>query len=78
MIKKGFYLGLGISLLLTGCDLIEYHPYDVRIDGETGINVKNIRAVMDAGADTFVAGSAIFTAPDYAAVINLMRREMAD
>ena len=54
MIKKGFYLGLGISLLLTGCDLIEYHPYDVRIDGETGINVKNIERIENAcdGKDT--------------------------
>ncbi len=32
-------------LLLTGCDLIEYHPYDGRISGETGINAKNIARI---------------------------------
>ena len=37
----------------------------------------NIRAIAEAGADTFVAGSAIFGAPDYAAVIAGMRAELA-
>ncbi|PXW91556.1 ribulose phosphate 3-epimerase family protein, partial [Sphaerotilus hippei] len=42
-----------------------------------GIKVDNIRRVADAGADTFVAGSAIFNAPDYQAVIESMRGELA-
>jgi ribulose-phosphate 3-epimerase len=41
------------------------------VDG--GIKVDNIRRVADAGADTFVAGSAIFGQPDYKAVIDAMR-----
>ncbi|MEG0141238.1 MAG: ribulose-phosphate 3-epimerase, partial [Comamonas sp.] len=36
----------------------------------------NIRAVADAGADTFVAGSAIFNQPDYKAVIDQMRKNL--
>ncbi len=47
----------------------------LQVDG--GIKVDNIRAVADAGADTFVAGSAIFGQPDYAAVIAAMRARLA-
>ncbi len=47
----------------------------LEVDG--GIKVDNIAAVARAGADTFVAGSAIFNAPDYAATIRQMRGELA-
>ena len=50
-------------------------PVRLAIDG--GVNVDNIRAAADAGADTFVAGSAIFGAGDYAAVITRMRENLA-
>jgi ribulose-phosphate 3-epimerase len=50
---------------------------DIRLEVDGGIKVDNIRRVADAGADTFVAGSAIFGQPDYAAVITAMRRELA-
>ena len=36
------------AFLLAGCDMIEYHPYDLDIDGETGINAKNIRLIESA------------------------------
>jgi ribulose-phosphate 3-epimerase len=57
--------------------LIEASGRDVRLEVDGGIKVDNIRAVADAGADTFVAGSAIFGQPDYGAVIAAMRRELA-
>ncbi|MCS6766479.1 MAG: ribulose-phosphate 3-epimerase [Candidatus Protistobacter heckmanni] len=47
----------------------------LEVDG--GVKVDNIAAIAAAGADTFVAGSAIFNQPDYAAVIQAMRRELA-
>ena len=54
-------------------------PISLEVDG--GVKVANIRAVAEAGADTFVAGSAIFGAPDedggYRGVIGAMRRELA-
>ncbi|EGJ12379.1 ribulose-phosphate 3-epimerase [Rubrivivax benzoatilyticus] len=50
---------------------------DIRLEVDGGIKVDNIRRVADAGADTFVAGSAIFGQPDYAAVIAAMRAELA-
>ena len=49
---------------------------DIRLEVDGGIKVNNIRRVADAGADTFVAGSAIFGQPDYRAVIDAMRREL--
>ena len=54
-------------------------PISLEVDG--GVKVANIRAVAEAGADTFVAGSAIFSAPDedggYRGVIGAMRRQLA-
>ena len=47
----------------------------LEVDG--GIKVDNFAAVAAAGADTFVAGSAIFGQPDYEAVIRQMRAELA-
>jgi ribulose-phosphate 3-epimerase len=50
---------------------------DIRLEVDGGIKVENIRRAADAGADTFVAGSAIFGKPDYKAVIEQMRLELA-
>ncbi|RYE43266.1 MAG: ribulose-phosphate 3-epimerase [Hyphomicrobiales bacterium] len=49
---------------------------DIRLEVDGGIKTDNIRRVADAGADTFVAGSAIFGKPDYAGVIDTMRSEL--
>jgi ribulose-phosphate 3-epimerase len=57
--------------------LIEASGRDIRLEVDGGIKVDNIRQVADAGADTFVAGSAIFGKPDYKAVIDAMRAELA-
>jgi ribulose-phosphate 3-epimerase len=50
---------------------------EIRLEVDGGIKTDNIRRVADAGADTFVAGSAIFGAADYKAVIGAMRAELA-
>jgi ribulose-phosphate 3-epimerase len=50
---------------------------DIRLEVDGGIKADNIRRVADAGADTFVAGSAIFGKSDYKAVIDAMRRALA-
>jgi ribulose-phosphate 3-epimerase len=57
--------------------LIDDSGFDIRLEVDGGISAKNIREIAAAGADTFVAGSAIFNQPDYAAVIADMRRELA-
>lgn len=51
--------------------------YDIRLEIDGGVKVDNIKAIAEAGADTFVAGSAIFNTPDYKATIDLMRAELA-
>jgi ribulose-phosphate 3-epimerase len=53
--------------------LIDHTGRDIRLEVDGGIKVDNIRRVADAGADTFVAGSAIFGKPDYKAVVDQMR-----
>ncbi len=50
---------------------------EIRLEVDGGVKVDNIRAIAEAGADTFVAGSAIFDSPDYAATIAKMRAELA-
>jgi ribulose-phosphate 3-epimerase len=50
---------------------------EVRLEIDGGVKVDNIGAIARAGADTFVAGSAIFESPDYAATIREMRAEIA-
>jgi len=49
----------------------------IRLEVDGGVKVDNIRSIAAAGADTFVAGSAIFDAPDYKATIARMRSELA-
>ncbi|MBE5316469.1 MAG: ribulose-phosphate 3-epimerase [Xanthomonadales bacterium] len=49
---------------------------DIRLEVDGGVKVDNIAQIAAAGADTFVAGSAIFNAPDYARVIAEMRAEV--
>ena len=58
-------------------ELIDASGLPIRLQVDGGVNVKNIKEIAQAGADTFVAGSAIFNAPDYAQVISAMRAELA-
>jgi ribulose-phosphate 3-epimerase len=57
--------------------LIDRSGRSVRLEVDGGVKVANIGRIAAAGADTFVAGSAIFGAADYAATIVAMRREIA-
>lgn len=57
--------------------LIDASGLNIRLEVDGGVGVGNIREAAEAGADTFVSGSAIFNAPDYAVVIQAMRAELA-
>ena len=57
--------------------IIEASGRDIRLEVDGGIKADNIRRVADAGADTFVAGSAIFGQSDYKRVIDTMRAQLA-
>ncbi|ABY70406.1 D-ribulose-phosphate-3 epimerase [Actinobacillus pleuropneumoniae serovar 3 str. JL03] len=56
---------------------IDKSGYPIRLEIDGGVKIDNIAEIAAAGADTFVAGSAIFDRPNYKAVIDQMRRELA-
>jgi ribulose-phosphate 3-epimerase len=57
--------------------MIDDSGYPIRLEVDGGVKIDNIRMIAEAGADTFVAGSAIFNTPDYRATITAMRAELA-
>ena len=57
--------------------LIDQSSRDIRLEVDGGVTTDNITEIAAAGADAFVAGSAIFGKPDYAAVITSMREQLA-
>mgnify|MGYP005669376493 FL=1 len=57
--------------------LIDASGYDIRLEIDGGVTADNIRDIAEAGADTFVAGSAIYNKPDYAEAISAMRDQLA-
>jgi ribulose-phosphate 3-epimerase len=56
---------------------IDDSGFNIRLEIDGGVNASNIRSIKAAGADTFVAGSAIFGKPDYKKIIDELRAEMA-
>ena len=66
-----------LSKLAEARELIDSVDRDIRLEVDGGVTTANIREIAKAGADTFVAGSAIFNTDDYKAVIDKMREELA-
>lgn len=58
-------------------EIIDNSGYDIRLEIDGGVGIGNIRDIAEAGADTFVAGSAIFNTDDYKATIDQMREQLA-
>lgn len=58
--------------------IIDDSGLDIRLEVDGGVNVNNIRQIAEAGADAFVAGSAIFGADSYREVVKKMRAELAE
>lgn len=56
---------------------IDQSEFDIRLEVDGGVKVNNIAEIAAAGADMFVAGSAIFDQPDYTQVIQQMRTQLA-
>ena len=65
-----------LSKLREARDMIDASGFDIRLEVDGGVTPKNIAEIAAAGADTFVAGSAIFSQPDYATPIEQMRTEL--
>ena len=58
-------------------DLIDKEVKDIRLEVDGGVNLQNLQKIANAGADTFVAGSAIFKSENYKSTINSMRDILA-
>ena len=71
------FIPMTLDKLREARSLIDESGLDVRLEVDGGVSPANIRQAAEAGADTFVAGSAIFSKPDYAEVIKTMRDELA-
>ena len=71
------FIPSALTKLCAARRLIDESGLDIRLEVDGGIKTSNIRQVADAGADTFVAGSAIFGSKDYAQTIAEMRAQLA-
>jgi len=71
------FIGEALKKVSLVRELITASGRDIMLEVDGGIKVENIAAVAKAGADTFVAGSAIFGKPDYKAIIDAMRNQLA-
>lgn len=66
-----------LDKLAAARNIIDASGLPIRLEIDGGVNTDNIADIAAAGADMFVAGSAIFNAPDYAGVITKMRQQLA-
>jgi len=73
---QGFIPGT-LDKLKTARKMIDESGYDIALEIDGGVTTKNIKEIKEAGADMFVAGSAIFGSPDYKETIDAMRAELA-
>lgn len=70
------FIGASLAKLQQARERIDASGRQIRLEIDGGVKVENIREIARAGADTFVAGSAIFGAKDYKATIAAMRAEI--
>ncbi|MDE0154775.1 MAG: ribulose-phosphate 3-epimerase [Gammaproteobacteria bacterium] len=71
------FIPAALDKLRAARDIIAASGRDIRLEIDGGVKVDNIAEIAAAGADTFVAGSAVFGSDDYAGVIGAMRKELA-
>lgn len=72
------FIPAALEKLKKARQIIDANDYDIRLEIDGGVKIDNIREIAEAGADTFVAGSAIFGSKDYQTTINAMRDELAN
>ena len=71
------FIPAALDKLRAARDIIDASGREIRLEIDGGVKVDNIAEIATAGADTFVAGSAVFGSDDYAGVIGAMRKELA-
>ena len=70
------FIPSALAKLAQARKMIDTSGRAIRLEIDGGVKTDNIRQIADAGADTFVAGSAIFGSKDYAATIRAMREQL--
>ena len=70
------FIPAALDKLRAAREIIDASGMNIRLEIDGGVNVENIAEIAAAGADTFVAGSAIFGSVDYAGVIDAMRKAL--
>ena len=76
-IEDQSFISEALKKISTVRQLIDASGRDIMLEVDGGVKVENIAEIAKAGADTFVAGSAIFGKPDYKAIIHAMRGQLA-
>ena len=71
------FIAKTIDKIAQARQIIDNSGFDIRLEVDGGVTTKNIRQIAQAGADSFVAGSAIFGAESYQQAIHTMREELA-
>jgi len=71
------FIESSIEKLKAARKMIDQSGLPIRLEIDGGVKIDNIRRIKAAGADTFVAGSAIFNSDDYQQTITAMREEIA-
>lgn len=71
------FIPSALAKLKQARQLIDSSGYDIRLEIDGGVKVDNIRQIAEAGADTFVAGSAIFNSDNYQTTIEAMREQLS-
>jgi len=71
------FIHSALDKLQVAREMIDASGFDIRLEIDGGVKIDNIRQIKQAGADTFVAGSAIFGTENYQATIAAMRGELA-
>ena len=70
------FISSALDKLKIARKLIDHCGRDIRLEIDGGVKIDNIREIADAGADTFVAGSAIFSSDNYQKTITMMRDQL--
>ena len=71
------FISSALDKLKIARKLIDHCGRDIRLEIDGGVKIDNIREIAEAGADTFVAGSAIFSSDNYQKTITMMREQLA-
>jgi ribulose-phosphate 3-epimerase len=71
------FIESSLDKIVNAREIIDASGKDIRLEVDGGVKINNIREIAAAGADTFVAGSAIFNSDNYSEIVTAMKSEIA-